>query len=620
MTDTATILDPQHAPNGEKLKELSNAAQVAASWDVATRPTNAGNFQGRIQAARQAIQELERTLTSLPATANPDDLRMIALLDLRGNPRLLRSAVTAVSGKAKDMAELPRVVLSSHNDEPRVATIASTYLRAVAGEFSDATFSAFVHALQAHDALLVIELWNLPGFLRFCLIEQIIQTAHATLNRTDSSSSSLLTAQFSSMRLIANTDWAGVIEPLIVFDTILSQDPIKTYPLMDFETREVYRNRVASIARKSDCTESQVAQHALDLSREAAKQTYSDARILERCSHVGYYLVDKGFPQLASRVGFHPRVSDRVRSTIRNNADDFYITGIELITIFFIAAALFPLLPNYPVFGRLAITFLLMLLPAMQCAVDLVNNSVTSIFDPQPLPKMDYSKGVPAECATLVAVPTLLLNEKQVRELATDLEVRYLSNRDPNIHFVLLTDLPDSVSKSHVNDSNPLVELASQLINDLDAKYSPAKGGSFIFLHRHRIFNVRQGVWMGWERKRGKLLDLNKLLVGEYDAFPIKAGRLEALQKVRYILTLDSDTQVPRGAAARMVGAIAHPLNRAIIDPKLRIVVEGYGILQPRIGVSVGSASRSRLAAIFSGQSGFDIYTRAISDAYQDPV
>ena len=618
MTDTATILDPQHAPNGDKLRELSNAAQVAASWDVATRPTNAGNFQERVQAARDAIQELELQLTPLPAAANPDDLRMIALLDLRGNPRLLRSAVTAVSGKPEDMAELPRVVLSSHNDEPRVATIASTYLRAVGGEFSDATFSAFVRALQAHDALLVIELWNFPGFLRFCLIEQMIQTAHATLNRTDSSSASLLAAQFSSMRVIANTDWAGVIEPLIVFDAILSQDPIETYPLMDFETREVYRNRVASIARKSDCTESQVAQHALDLSREAARQTYSDARILERCSHVGFYLVDKGFPQLASRVGFHPRVSDRVRSTIRNNADDFYITGIELITIFFIAAALFPLLPNYPVFGRLAITFLLMLLPAMQCAVDLVNNSVTSIFDPQPLPKMDYSKGVPPECATLVAVPTLLLNEKQVRELVTDLEVRYLANRDPNIHFVLLTDLPDSVSKSHVNDSNHLVELASQLINDLDAKYSSAKGGSFIFLHRHRIFNVRQGVWMGWERKRGKLLDLNKLLVGEYDAFPIKAGKLEALQKVRYILTLDSDTQVPRGAAARMVGAIAHPLNRAIIDPKLRIVVEGYGILQPRIGVSVGSASRSRLAAIFSGQSGFDIYTRAISDAYQD--
>jgi cyclic beta-1,2-glucan synthetase len=217
-----------------------------------------------------------------------------------------------------------------------------------------------------------------------------------------------------------------------------------------------------------------------------------------------------------------------------------------------------------------------------------------------------------------VVIPTLLLNEKQVREMADELEVRFLANRDPNLHFALLTDLPDSVSKPHDRDSNPLVDLTAELINGLNARYSSLHAGGFIFLHRHRIFNVRQGVWMGWERKRGKLLDLNKLLVGEFDAFPVKAGRLEALSTVRYILTLDSDTQLPRGSAARLVGAIAHPLNQAIIDPKLRIVVEGYGILQPRVGVSVSSASRSRLAALYSGQSGFDVYARAISDAYQD--
>jgi hypothetical protein len=250
--------------------------------------------------------------------------------------------------------------------------------------------------------------------------------------------------------------------------------------------------------------------------------------------------------------------------------------------------------------------------------VELVNNSISAIFDPAPLPKLDFSEQIPDDCTTLVVVPTLLLNEKQVREMVTEMEVRYLANRDPNLHFALLTDLPDSVSKPHPNDSNPLADLAIHLINDLNVRYGAAGGGAFLLLHRHRIFNVRQGVWMGWERKRGKLLDLNKLLVGEYDAFPIKAGRLDALRSVRYILTLDSDTQLPRGTAARMIGALAHPLNQAIIDPTLRIVVEGYGILQPRIGVSVSSASRTRLASLYSGQSGFDIYTRAISDAYQD--
>ena len=619
MTDTATILDSHQAPSGDSLSEISRAANVAASWEVVARPTNAGSFQSRVLAARRAILSLELDLVSLPhAPADAMDSRMIALLDLRANPRLLRSGITAVSGKSKDMAELPRVILPNRQDEPRVATVAATYLRVAKGEFSEVTFAAFVRALEVHDPLTVFELWNLPGFLRFCLVERMLESAREALTTQDSSVASLLSTQFASMRAIANSDWVGIIEPLIVIDATLSRDPTGTYPLMEFETRDVYRSRVAYIARHSDCTESKVAEHVLELAREGSRQAFQDPRIHQRCSHVGYYLVDKGLPRLAARVCFHPRLADRIRTWIRANADDFYITGIELITIFFIAAALFPLLPNYPVFGRLAITFLLMLLPAMQCAVDLVNNTVTTIFDPQPLPKMEFSKSIPADCTTLVAVPTLLVNEDQVRDLVTDLEVRYLANRDPHLHFALLTDLPDSISKAHVNDSNPLVELASRLINDLNTKYSSYKGGCFIFLHRHRTFNVRQGVWMGWERKRGKLLDLNKLLVGEYDAFPIKAGNLEALHQVRYILTLDSDTQLPRGSAARMVGAIAHPLNQAVIDPKLRIVVEGYGILQPRIGVSVSSASRSRLAAIFSGQTGFDIYSRAVSDAYQD--
>ena len=225
---------------------------------------------------------------------------------------------------------------------------------------------------------------------------------------------------------------------------------------------------------------------------------------------------------------------------------------------------------------------------------------------------------MPQPFTTLVVVPTLLMKEKQVRELFDELEVRYLANQDRNIHFGLLTDLPDSVTRPRQNDTDPLVDLAIQLTDELNERYADAGAGSFFLLHRHRIFNARQGVWMGWERKRGKLLDLNKLLKGQFDPFPVKAGNLSALTHAQYVITLDSDTQLPRGTAHTMIGAMAHPLNRAIIDPELRIVTEGYGILQPRVGVSVQSASRSRLASIYSGQTGFDIYTRAISDAYQD--
>jgi hypothetical protein len=361
-----------------------------------------------------------------------------------------------------------------------------------------------------------------------------------------------------------------------------------------------------------------VAQAALDLASQHNGPQTGDPRIEHRRAHVGYYLLDKGFAQLAERVGFLPSVAWRMRQFVRAWGEDFYISGIQVLTVLFIAAALFPVLPHFSSFVALLIAFCVLLLPATQDAVDLVNNTVTAFFEPDPLPRLDFSKGIPQECTTLVVVPSLLLNEKQVRELVTDLEIRFLANRDPNLHCALLTDLPDSVSKPRDRDSHALVELAIRLIDELNVKYSSPRNGFFLLLHRHRIFNNRQGVWMGWERKRGKLLDLNRLLAGEFDAFPIKAGRIEVLPQVRYILTLDADTQLPRGAAAQLTGAIAHPLNQAVIDPKLRIVTAGYGILQPRLGITVQSAARSRLATIYSGQNGFDIYTRAVSDAYQD--
>src|SRR5438876_3109365 len=257
-----------------------------------------------------------------------------------------------------------------------------------------------------------------------------------------------------------------------------------------------------------------------------------------------------------------------------------------------------------------------LLLPCSQSAVQLMNYLTTALLRPEILPKFDFSEDIPEDCTTLVAVPALLLNEKQVYRLAQDLEVRFLGNHNRNLHFALLTDLPDSPIPSREDD--PLVDLCAKLIKELNEKYSGQQMGSFLMLHRHRIYNPREKVWMGWERKRGKLMDLNKVLTGHYDSFPVKAGDLSVLPEVRFVITLDADTELPRGSAQRLIGTLAHPLNRAIVDPDKNIVVAGYGILQPRVRVSVQSASRSRLANIYSGQAGFDIYTRAVSDVYQD--
>jgi cyclic beta-1,2-glucan synthetase len=595
---------------------LQECVAAATSWDVVYRPATPGTFPVRVSAARRALKALEAELTSVRTSTTGDS--NAALVELRANARLLRAAVRAVSDRPRVVGRLPRVVLPAQKDEPRAAAVATAYLRAVDGNFSAPAFRDFIRALQAHDPLTLDELWNASAFLKFTLLELLLDDARVLLRSPGSSATgSSVATHLKSLRTVTHTDWAFLIEPLILFDAALREDPVQAYASMDFDSREFYRKRVAFIARHADCTELQVARAALDLARDGLTESTNDERIRRRANHVGYYLIDKGFPRLAARTGFHPPLIERMRTLIREQADNFYITGVELITILFIALLILLPLPRFSLFDCI-VAALALLMPTMQCAVDLVNSAVTSIFDPDPLPKLDFSRGIPVECSTLVAVPSLLLNEAQVRGMVNDLEVRYLANRDAHLHFALLTDLHDSTSKPHTNDTHPLVELAVQLVDQLNAKYGSREKGGFILLHRHRIYNVRQGVWMGWERKRGKLLDLNKLLAGEFDAFPIKAGRLDVLGQIRYVLTLDSDTQLPRGAAARLIGAIAHPLHQAVIDPRLRVVTEGYGILQPRIGVSVRSASRSRLAAIYSGQSGFDIYTRAISDAYQD--
>src|ERR1700719_1643204 len=259
---------------------------------------------------------------------------------------------------------------------------------------------------------------------------------------------------------------------------------------------------------------------------------------------------------------------------------------------------------------------LILFLPSSQSAVQLMNYLVTSLLPAEILPKLDFTEAIPDNCVTMVAVPTLLLSEQQVRELVENLEVRFLGNHDPNVHFALVNDLPDS--REPAREDNPLITLCSDLIRELNEKYAGQNNGSFFLFHRHRIYNPREKSWMGWERKRGKLLDLNKLLRAQYDSFPVKVGDLSILPTVRFVITLDSDTELPRGSAHRMVGALAHPLNRAIIDPDKNIVVAGYGILQPRVDVSVQSTARSRLAAIFAGETGLDPYTRAVSDVYQD--
>ncbi len=352
------------------------------------------------------------------------------------------------------------------------------------------------------------------------------------------------------------------------------------------------------------------------LARQAHERRFGDARIQLRESHIGYYLCGDGTELLCQRVGMHPAFGERVQILLRRHPSEFLILGIAVLTFVIITAAVWLLTAASTPLVLVLLSMLVLLLPGSQAAVQVMNYLTTNLLPVDSLSKLDFSEGIPDDCMTLVAIPTLLLNEKQVRGLVEKLEVRFLGNHDPNLHFALVSDLPDSPKPAP--EDNDLIALCEKLIGDLNERYAGQNMGSFFLLHRHRVYNPRERGWMGWERKRGKLLDLNRLMRGQYDSFPVKVGPLSILRKVRYVITLDSDTELPRGSAHRMVGAIAHPLNQAIIDPVKNVVVAGYGILQPRVDVSVQSTTRSRLAAIFAGETGLDPYTRAVSDVYQD--
>ena len=539
------------------------------------------------------------------------------LLRLEESGRLLRGAAMELQGSIRSLSKLPFARSLTGLETPRIFGVAHSMLSAAKYNWTLPAFSSFILGYQTEEPLTLRELSALPLALKHALVEEALaQTTGAVGNL--STSDAALDAALRSLNEVGLPMWSNLLEPLVPFEPILRQDPASAYAAMDYESREVYRLEVARIARHSPLNEVKVAQAALELAQAASTRPDEDARMTVRRSHIGYYLLGPGSASLEQRVAFEPTVPERLRAALRRYPDDFYIGGILVLGLLIMAAIIAPLVPAYSPLGRLALAFLLLLLPASQGAVELVNNTISALFKPQPLPKLDFSEGIPADCRTIVAVPTLLLHEAQVRGLVEDLEVRSLANQDANISYALLTDLPDSVEKPSDHDSNPLVMLAASMIEHLNEKYAGETCGGFFMLHRHRIFNPRQGVWMGWERKRGKLMDLNRLIVGGMDAFPIKAGNLAALQDARYVLTLDSDTKLPRDSVRRMVGAIAHPLNQAILDPRLKIVTEGYGLLQPRVSVTVQSVARSRLASLYSGETGFDIYTRAVSDVYQD--
>ena len=622
QAEDLAIQEVQHLPAGElsdpasafasDLVELRSAATELASrlgWLPGIRTST--TFSYRCRKLKRAFQPLFASIETA-GRLNPEseDLRWF-----RDNDQLIYAELRNLTDELKQLKQLPHARGRKDEVVPRVLALAQAFLDLTGNRFSETAFTAFFQEFQKSTVLELREVSAAVSAMKLVLLERIAARCRCLLLDPAASSNGLGIC-VRSLRDVTQTSWKEVLEPLILFDGILRRDPAGVYAAMDFESRRLYREKLSKIARRSDLGEMDVARQALELAQQARARTHSDARSASRQSHIGYYLIGEGRELLYQKVGFKPDFLQSLRARLRRHPDEFFLTGIAVLTFAIITGILLWLTPADSPPQLLLLSMLILLVPCSQSAVQLMHYLVAALLPAEILPKLDYSEGIPDDCVTLVAIPTLLLSEKQVRGLVEDLEVRFLGNHDRNIHFALITDLPDSDEPSP--EANPLIELCAHLIRELDERYSGKRMGSFFLLHRHRVYNRREKGWMGWERKRGKLLDLNNLLRGEYDSFPVKIGDLSILPKVRFVVTLDSDTELPRGAAHRMVGTMTHPLNQAIIDPEKNIVVAGYGILQPRVAVSVQSTARSRLAAAYAGETGLDIYTRALSDAYQD--
>src|SRR5512133_253306 len=417
-----------------------------------------------------------------------------------------------------------------------------------------------------------------------------------------------------SLRLCSTLDWTQFVESVSLVERVLQRDPAGVHGRMEFLSRDRYRQAVEELAERTGEAQVRVALRAVESARQAAEAEGPGAR----AAHVGHHLIGRGRGELEADLAWRPGPRKRLRRLVFAHATAFYLGAIALATAALVAAGVaYARYEGAAPWIRAGVA-LLLLVPASEGAIAVVQRLAARFAPPRRLPRLDLSAGIPEDARTLVVVPTLLTGVEGVERQLEHLEVLALGNLDPRIHFAILGDFTDAPARELPGDE-AILAAARGGIEALNARLGEGRGDRFFLFHRVRQWNEGERAWMGWERKRGKLEELNRLLRGATDtSFEVQVGERSVLEDVRYCITLDSDTRLPRDGAKKLVGVIAHPLNRPVLDPRSGRVTEGYGILQPRVSVTTASAAGSRFARIFAGHTGVDPYSTAVSDTYQD--
>jgi cyclic beta-1,2-glucan synthetase len=440
--------------------------------------------------------------------------------------------------------------------------------------------------------------------------EQLVRDEHQRQAASNVTVRNIIT----SMRLLSDIDWPEFVESVSLVDALLRSG--SAFADMDFPTRNLYRSAIERLARGSGLTELQVAQRSLTAAAQARLALASS-----RAQDPGYYLISDGRLRFEHDIAYRPSFWSRCNRLRQANGAAYYIGAIALLAAIVLSLPLLLLYVRGVTREGLAWLALAGAIPAFDAAVALVNRAVMRNFSARTLPGLALRDGVPASLRTLLVVPALLTTRAAVEQQIERLEIHFLASTAGELYFALLSDWTDAATES-VPDDQELIETALAGIARLNRRHGLAtQGERFLLLHRRRTWSAGQRQWMGWERKRGKLHELNRLLRGATDTNYIEAGGrpLWVPPDVRYVITLDADTRLPRDTTRRLIGKMAHPLNQPQFDTASRRVTEGYAVLQPRVSPSLPIGREgSVFQRVFSSTSGIDPYAAAVSDVYQD--
>ncbi|MCK9994351.1 MAG: cyclic beta-1,2-glucan synthetase, partial [Alphaproteobacteria bacterium] len=507
---------------------------------------------------------------------------------------------------------------------PRVFVLAHGLLQASRLQLSLAASVQFVRAYQEEAPLTIAELWAFPTMLRLACLEILVAAfarlfpdlappfapSHCAVCVGPFDDTESVARAIANLGVIASIQWKGFFESTSQVEAILQRDPAKVYPRMDFETRDRYRQSVEKLARGARQSEWTVAETLLVQSSASGAGP--------QCNHVGYWLLGDGRKTFEAALGYRAPLMDRCGLWLKRHAEPLYLSAIAIAGV---AGLILPAFYLSAVGASPALWgtgIALTLLPAWGLGLTLVHWIVTLIVPPRVLPKLDFTEGIPPDCATVVVMPVLVASVLEVPGLLDRLEAHRLANADTSLQFALLSDHADGPQERMPGDT----EVEQALINgvkELNHRYGREGLEPFHLLHRPRRYNPSEECWMGWERKRGKLEQFNDfVLSGDASAYSVCEGNLEALHGIRFVVTVDADTILPPGSVSRLVGALAHPLNKAEFDATSGRVRSGYTIIQPRVEISPESGGSSLFTRLYAGDTAIDIYSRAVSDVYQD--